>query len=341
MNSTTQYHRVRIVKAGLAAALAICMTVASAQDWREVRDPSSIMEEGYIQVIGSSEERQTRYRALRAATVVAQRDLLESFQGLTVAGSTTVADGMLESDTIATQVKGYLRGAVKCGEKYNGEKGYAEVCMRLYIRGKGGAYDVILPLLSKEGLLARAAPQAPEFVPEKPASAPQHPEFVPEPPPVIPQVIDRQPGAEQAASGAPASAETPLAASETTQSVQVAPPSQLVNPSDGLVLDVGGLGFKPAIVNRVVTEKGDVVFGPSRVVNSVLIERGCGGFTNQIDKAKGLLATWGSNNPMHLKAVKVQRGTDAVIGVDEAAALYTHDQKTSFLSQAKVVFVIN
>ena len=159
---------------------------------------------------------------------------------------------------------------------------------------------------------------------------------------MIPQVIDREPGAGQTTTGTPpASAEVPPATGESAQVVEVAPPSQLANPSDGLVLDVGGLGFKPAIVNRVVTEKGDVVFGPSRVVNSVLIERGCGGFTNQTDKAKGLLATWGSNNPMHLKAVKVQRGTDAVIGVDEAAALYTHDQKTNFLSQAKVVFVIN
>lgn len=340
MNSTFQHASVSIVKAGLAAVLAICSTQVWGQEWQEVRDPNSVMEEGYIQVIGSSEERQTRYRALRAATVVAQRDLLESFQGLTVAGSTTIADGMLDSDTIATQVKGYLRGAVKCGEKYDGEKGYAQVCMRLYIRGKGGAYDVILPLLSKEGVLSRAAPQAPEFVSDKSGSKPPPPEFVPEPPAVIPQVIDREPGEGQTASESAPQAETSQAAGVASPSVQVAPPSQLVNPSDGLVLEVAGLGFKPAIVNRVVTEKGDVVFGPSRVVNSVLIERGCGGFTNQVDKAKGLLASWGSDNPMQLKAVKVQRGTDAVIGIDEAAALYTHDQKTHFLSQAKVVFVI-
>ena len=249
-------HRNRTITAatGLAALVMTWTGIVLAQDWQVISDPRSIMEEGYVQVVGGSEERQSRYRALRAATVVAQRDLLEAFQGLTIAGGTTVKDGMLEHDIINSEVKGFLRGAVKCGEKYHSDKGYAEVCMRLYIRGKGGAYDVILPLLSKEGVVEQAAPKAPEFVPE-------------ETPRLVPKVIDREAGV----AAAPGTAQPGVSASS---SVEVARPSELTHASDGLMLAVEGMGFKPAIVNRVVTEKGDLVFGPSRVVNTVLVERG-------------------------------------------------------------------
>ena len=310
--------RISVFKFWLAAIVLAGMSNAVAQDWQVIGDPRAVMQEGYIQVVGGSEERQSRYRALRAATVVAQRDLLEAFQGLTISGDTTVKDGMLANDRINSQVKGFLRGAVKCGEKYHPERGYAEVCMRLYIRGKGGAYDVILPLLTKEGIAEKAAPKAPDFVPSQTQG-------------LVPKVIDRSEG----------KVSEPIASKpRTPASIEVAKPSELTHASDGLMLVVGGLGFKPAIVNRIITEKGDLVFGPSRVVNTVLVDRGCGGFTNSEDKAKGLLATWGSANPMQIKGKDVRRGTDVVIGADEAVAIYTHDQKTNFLSLAKVVFVI-
>jgi len=301
------------------AALSVLITgSAMAGDWKTVTDPTDIMQEGYIQVVGGSEAKQTRYRALRAATVVAQRDLLEAFQGVQVAGETTVGDGMLESDRINSRVKGFLRGAVKCGDEYNAQEGYAEVCMRLYLRGRGGAYDVILPLLKQEGIVDKAALKAPRFLPK----------VMPEP--AAPAATEEPAPEAQATVSQPAVAAPP----------EVARPSELARPRDGLILDVSGLGFKPAIINRIMTRKGELVFGPSRVVNTVLLERGCGGFTNQQAKAKGLLATWSSKEPMELKAVEVRRGTDAVIDENDAAAIYTHDQKSSFLSQAKIVFVI-
>ena len=289
--------------------VSLAVVAYSQETWQSVTEPVKVFSEGYIKVIGTSEEGQSYYRAIRAATVVAQRDLLEVLQGLHLYGSTTIRDGMLQSDAIRTTVEGYLKGAMKCGERYDPNRGYAQVCLKLYIRGKGGLYDIILPLMKDEKLLP---PPAPAYQPR-----------------LIPEAIPSTPATEKK----PEVASIP-------KKPKVAPPSELVNPHDGLILDVREYNFRPALVNRILTDKNEVVFDPSKIVSSVLLERGCGGFTNDENKAKALLQSWGSNNPMYIKAKGVVRFTDAQVGSDEAAAIFTHNQKTNFLAEAKVVFLL-
>ncbi len=282
-----------------------------AQGWEEVTIPVKIFEEGYIQVVGVSEEGQSRFRAVRAAEVDAQRKLLEILQGLHLYGETTVRDGMLQSDVVRTRVQGFLRGAVKCGERYYRDRGYAEVCMRLYIRGRGGMYDVILPLIKSREL---APTPLPEYRPK-----------------LIPKVMEEKPALPQAKPQVPA---------VKPKKPEVAPPSELKVVYDGLIVDVRGFDFKPALVNRIITDKKEVIFDPSKIVSNILIERGCGGFTTDLAKAKALLSSWGSKNPMVVKAVGVYKGTDAEVSSDDAAAIFVHNQKTNFLAEAKVVFLL-
>ncbi len=296
----------------IVAFMVLFVTSAFAQQWQPVTEPVKIFSEGYIQVIGVSEEGQSRYRALRAATVVAQRDLLEILQGLTLYGETTIRDGMLQSDTIKTKVYGMLKGAVKCGERYYPDRGYAEVCMRLYIRGHGGFYDIILPLLKEEKLLP---PKRPFYTPK-----------------LIPQVMEKKPGAPETTTTAPKPQVQPKP--------EVITPSKLENPYDGLIVDVRSFSFRPALVNRILTEQGEIIFDPSKIVSSVLVDRGCGGFTNNEDKAMALLKTWGAKNPFKIKAVGVVKNTDVKVGKDEAALIFVNNEKTQFLNQAKVVFLL-
>ena len=285
--------------------------LVNAQGWETIKDPTKIFEEGYIQVVGISEEGQSRYRALRSAEVVAQRELLEILQGLHLYGETTLKDGMLQSDVIRTRVQGFLRGAVKCGEKYYPDRGYAEVCLRLYIRGKGGMYDIILPLLKEEGF---TPPSLSQYKPK-----------------MIIKEMPTQPKAES-------KVETPKPMEG--KKPEVAAPSQLKVVYDGLIIDVRNYAFKPALVNRIITEKNEVIFDPSKIVSNILVERGCGGFTTDLAKAKALLASWGSKNPMIIKAIGVYKFTDVKVSSDDAAAIYVHDQKSNFLAQAKVVFLL-
>ncbi len=222
-----------IIKRSIVGAVVLCVCmlhVAWAQEnMQAVTAPVKIFQKGYIQVIGASEEGQSRYRASRAAEVVAQRDLLEVLQGLRLSGTTSVKDGMLQSDEINTSVHGFLRGAIKCGEKYHSDKGYAEVCMRLNIRGRGGLYDIILPLLKDNTLIPN----------NKPAFKPPTAELIPE-------EINSQ-TYEQRTKSKPYK--------ETTQKAKIEAPSKLVNPYDGLIVDTRNFQFRPALVNRIVTKR--------------------------------------------------------------------------------------
>ena len=291
----------------IGAILIFSAAWAGAGDvWQPVIDSVNIFQKGYIRVTGTSEGNQSRYRAIRAATVTAQRDLLEVIQGLSLTGNTTVRDGMLVSDTIKTAVNGYLRRAVKVGERYDSHRSYAEVSMQIYIRGKGGMFDIILPLATEQKLI--------------PADYPAY----------EPRLI---PGASDTTA---ASSNAAVAGSDPV----VAKPSAITTPHDGLIIDARGLDFRPALVNRILTANNEVIFDPSKIVSAILVEKGCGGFTNDEAKAKALLNSWGSKTPMIVKATDVVGKTDLKVDIDEAAAIFIHDKRGNFLAQANVIFIL-
>ena len=317
--------RILLLVSFLSGLFFLVTGVWAQDDWESVKDPVRVFEEGYIQVVGVSEEGQKRYGAMRAATVVAQRDLLEILEGLRLYGETTVKNGMLQSDEIRTTIQGFLKGAVKCGEKFNRDAGYAEVCMRLYIRGKGGLYDVILPLI-KENKLApvKRTYYKPKLIPKvisEPAadvSKPQVQQEVTKPVEAVKVIKEEQP----------------------VEKPKVAAPSEIVKSFDGLIIDVRDFQFRPALVNTILTENDEIVFDPAKILSSVLVERGCGGFTTDPGKAEALLESWGSKNPMTMKCIGVVKMTNAKISVDDAAAIYVHDKNSHLLAQAKVVFLL-
>lgn len=268
-------------------------TRAYAEEWGEVRTFTEAVQEGYIQVIGESEAGQSRYKALRAATVVAQRDLLEIIKGINVSGNTTVVDGMLEKDEINTSVQGMLKGATRCGKKYDTTDRHAEVCMRVNLKGANGVYTTLLPLIKGSSL---TPPEGPVYTPRTDM-------------PVTPQSMPVQP-----------------------VKVEIT--------HDGLIIDVTNHSFRPALINRILSEKEEIIFDPSKIESSILVERGCGGFTNDPGKAKALLSTWGCENPVSVKASGVLRSTDVKVTVDDASLIYENNQKNNFLPEAKVVFVL-
>ncbi len=254
------------------------------QNWQEVKDPYEIFEKGYIQVVGVSESGQSRYAAIRSATVVAQRNLLEIIKGIHLYGETTVKDGMLKDDLIKTRVEGFLKGAYKCGERYYATEGYAEVCLRVRLSGRNGLYSILLPIMKERGML----PPKRKIYVLKEKEAPKKVEKV----------------------------------------------------YDGLIVDVRNFSFKPALVNRILAENGDILFDPSKVVANILVERGCGGFTNEINKAKALLSSWGSKSPLIVPAKEVLKATDVKVSNDSAKEIFESNMKKNFLEEAKVVFVL-
>ncbi|MFQ5735271.1 MAG: hypothetical protein ACE5GY_00225 [Thermodesulfobacteriota bacterium] len=109
---------------------------------------------------------------------------------------------------------------------------------------------------------------------------------------------------------------------------------------DGLIIDVRGHPFKPALINRVLTGGGEVVYDPSSVAGDVLVERGAAGYTNDIGKARALLAERGSTNPLVVRAGGVLRSTDVRIAPGDAEVVLTSNRSNNFLERARVVFVL-
>lgn len=277
--------------AGFFCVLMVASVSMAQDNFKEVRG-QMVFQQGYIQVVGESESGQTRFKAKRAATVLAQQRMLETVKGLNLVGQTTIQDGMLVSNTIRTDVSGFLQGAQVVDEQYIAGEGYARVILRLNLHGSNSLFSAMAPTLRKPPAELKVE-VLPEFKPQV-AAAPAAP------------------------AAAPA---TPVT-------------------FDGLIVIVEGVGFKPALANRIITEKRDILFEPSKVIPQMLIERGCGGYTTTEDKAKALLASWGSKSPLIVKCIAVEKGTEAVVSVKDATVIFEQNQKSNMLPQAKVVFVL-
>nr|WP_203544812.1 hypothetical protein [Desulfovibrio sp. JC010] len=321
----------------LTAVVLFAGSAVAGEKILEVVNQDEVFQKGYIQVIGESEAGQSRYRAKRAAEVVAQRRMLEIYQGLRLSGKTTVRDGMLASERVRTTVQGSLRGAVPCGESFDRTEGYARVCLRLNLHGHDSVYSAFDEIILKEpeALKVREIPAfKPETLPEiiAPAVEEKKEEVVAKVEEPVKEEVAKEEVAEKAEK-----VEPPVQTTEpASEKIQAA----VATPVDGIIVDVREFDFKPALVNRILTEKNEVLFDPSKVLNQVLIERGCGGYTTDLQKARALLESWGSKSPMVLTGKTVQNVTDAVVSVEDAATVFAYDQKYNLLAQARVVFVL-
>lgn len=111
---------------------------------------------GYIEAvgIGAPPDRyigkpQARPNALRAAEVVAKRNLLEITKGVRIDSSTTVKDYAVESDVINSQVEGVVKGAQVVKQEYMSD-GTVEVTVRMPLFGNFS--QVIMPKIMEKKL---------------------------------------------------------------------------------------------------------------------------------------------------------------------------------------------
>jgi len=141
---------------------------------------------GYISGIGYGTSKPSgnrvidKLKALRAAKVVAQRDLLELIKGIRVISQTTVENMMLREDLISTRVEGTIKGAevVKQHVEWDGNTPLAVVELRVYMTGSAGSGQLSNTLINTLDLPRRYGatgnlpipPIPAEPAPKKPAA---------------------------------------------------------------------------------------------------------------------------------------------------------------------------
>ena len=109
---------------------------------------------------------------------------------------------------------------------------------------------------------------------------------------------------------------------------------------DGLIIDATEQNFRPALINRIFSANKELLYDPSKVSQKVLVEQGCGEYTNSIDKAKAALDTRGIKHPLIVKAVGTVSAADLQVSDQDALTIFSANQQGNFLAAAKVAFVL-
>jgi hypothetical protein len=117
-------------------------------------------------------------------------------------------------------------------------------------------------------------------------------------------------------------------------------PEALSEVYDGLVIDASAQSFRPALINRIFTPKGELLYDPSKISQKVLVEQGCGEYTNSVDKAKAALGKREVKNPLVVTAAGAVGSSDLQVSDDDAVKIFSANQKGNFMSSAKVAFVL-
>jgi len=109
---------------------------------------------------------------------------------------------------------------------------------------------------------------------------------------------------------------------------------------DGLVIDASDYSFRPALINRIFNAKGEVLYDPAKISQKVLVEQGCGEYTNSVDKARAALGKRGVKNPLVVKASGTVSPSDLQVADDTAVQIFSANQGSGFMADARVAFVL-
>lgn len=110
----------------------------------------------------------------------------------------------------------------------------------------------------------------------------------------------------------------------------------------GLIIDCKGLSVKPALSPRVLDESGREIYGSAYVSREWAIKHGVIGYAKEVANAAQLVDRIGKT-PGKIKAMKAhgENSTDIVISNDDASSVRSAAANLKFLSECRVIFVID
>ena len=109
---------------------------------------------------------------------------------------------------------------------------------------------------------------------------------------------------------------------------------------DGLIIDARDVSFRPALINRIFTAKGEVLYDPSKISQKILVEQGCGEYTTSVDKARAALGKRGVKNPLVVRTSGAFSATDLLVTDVAADQIFSANHDSGFMADARVAFVL-
>jgi hypothetical protein len=259
-------------------------------------------------------ESQARLMAVRAAKIDAQRNLLETINGVRVTAGTTVKDMALESDIIGTRVKGMLQGSFEVASsiELEADNWVASVTMAVCLaqddgecRGRTTLSSVTQPNLKGAPVEERFSAQDVAVV--QAAAAPQTTSAtMPEPAQAAPKApADEQSGGSSAHSG--------------------------------LIVDASSLNFSPMLDVRLKTAAGKELYGPGHVpMGSDWLH-----WAATLEGAKSMADIVGENS-LIVTPTGLGEASELVISDQDAISIFTSNTLSSdYLAGGKVIIVVS
>lgn len=109
----------------------------------------------------------------------------------------------------------------------------------------------------------------------------------------------------------------------------------------GLIIDCRGLKVKPALSPKVLDEDGKEIYGSAYVTKEWAVKYGIVGYAKTVEGAAKLDRV--GDKPGKVKAVKASgdNSTDIVISKEDAADIRSASKNLKFLSECRVIFVVD
>ncbi|MEK6743705.1 MAG: LPP20 family lipoprotein [Nitrospirota bacterium] len=288
---------------------------------------------------------QARAMAVRAAQVVAYRNLLEIVKGVRVDSETVVENFMTRSDIIKTRVDGIVKGAMIVKTQYLSD-GSVEVLVSMPMRG--ALLDAVVPESFGSAALPppplRPAPSVP--APQRPAPVPQAPEKRPEPTRVeparpAPQQPEKKPEPPKVVQP---QQPQPEKKPEPAQQTPVMVPDQSTTQfkggkATGVVIDGRGLGLKPALLPKIIDPQGQEIYVGQVVARTNAVEQGVAGYAKDVNAAANNFRV--TDNPAVIKGVRASGAarTDIMLSQPDSQMLRDLGKKGDFLQYCRVIIV--
>jgi hypothetical protein len=133
----------------------------------------------------------------------------------------------------------------------------------------------------------------------------------------------------------------PDPAPQATVTPAAAPPPAPSLIYSGLVVDARGLGVRPAMSPRLVSEAGQEIYGSAVVDRAFAIQQGMAGYSKDLGAAQANERV--ASRPLTIKGLKADgpNRTDIVISNADAQLLLGAAQHLSFLEKAHVMIVVD
>lgn len=299
---------------------------------------------------GAANPAQARLLAERAAISDARRNLLETVGEVRVDAASSVTSLMVKNDAIKTRISGIVKGSVVIGKQYL-EDGSVEVTVEMPITG--ALLDVMLTEVRAVPSLTMTIPvskpvkkKIPKMEIKSPAPEPEAKKTAPEP--VEPAVPSLQPEPAKPSEPVKEAKVTPEPAkpevhAEPAKKVIPAPEAARLDLTkvnySGLIIDAREVDVKPALLPKVLDEKGDVIYSSANMQKEDAVKTGVVGYAKEVDAAKKHPRV--TDTPIVIAALKGsgEKRSDVVLSDRDALVITTTEPAMGYLNKGRVMIV--